>query len=173
MRISMLALVSAIVLAYPAIAMTLASSDIKDGQAIPTQHIYPRCGGQNVSPQLSWDGQPAGTKSLVLTMIDIDVKPALWSHWIVTGLPAGSKALAQGAPALPEGAHGIASNFGDTVYAGPCPPTGSGTHRYQFTIWAMPTADVVIAADAPAKDVIAKLSADALAHASMTASVQR
>jgi hypothetical protein len=37
----------------------------------------------------------------------------------------------------------------------------------------MPTADVAIAADASAKDILAKLSDSALAHASLTASVQR
>ena len=106
-------------------------------------------------------------------MIDLDVKPALWSHWIVTGLPATVTTLSQGMTPLPAGAHAAVSNFGDAAYDGPCPPTGSGVHHYQFSIWAMPTDDVAINPDAPASDVIARLSRKAIAHASLTATVQR
>jgi Raf kinase inhibitor-like YbhB/YbcL family protein len=106
-------------------------------------------------------------------MIDLDVKPALWSHWIVTGLPPTAATLPRGIASLPDGAHAVASNFGDAAYDGPCPPRGSGVHRYQFSIWAMPTADVAIAADAPARDVLSNLTRSAIAHASLTATAQR
>ena len=56
-------------------AMSLTSTDIRSGGIIPTPHIYPRCGGENISPALSWSGAPSGTKSFVLTMVDVDVKP--------------------------------------------------------------------------------------------------
>jgi hypothetical protein len=158
---------------HPAAAMTLTSTDIKDGGTIPAAHLYARCGGQNISPALSWEGQPAAAKSLVLTVIDVDVKPKLWSHWVVTGLPMTATGLPQGAKTLPAGARAVASNMGDAAYAGPCPPAGSGAHHYQFTIWAMPTADFAIDADAPANSVLAKLSKDSIAHASLTASVER
>src|SRR5689334_7320110 len=68
-------------------AMELKSADLAPGAKIATAQIYPQCGGHNVSPDLSWSGVPAGAKSLVLTMIDTDVKPADWSHWIVVDLP--------------------------------------------------------------------------------------
>ena len=67
-------------------ALTIASNDFKDGAELPLVHVYPRCGGQNVSPELHWSGAPANAKTLVLTMIDGDVKPSGWSHWIVAGL---------------------------------------------------------------------------------------
>ncbi len=159
--------------ALPAAAMTLTSTDIKDGGTIPAAHVYTRCGGKNISPALSWAGQPAAARSLVLTIIDIDVKPKLWSHWIVAGLPASATGLPQGMSALPPGAHGVASNFGDATYDGPCPPAGSGTHHYQFTIWAMPTAEVAIDSDGPANELLAKLTKESIDHASLTASVER
>jgi phosphatidylethanolamine-binding protein (PEBP) family uncharacterized protein len=68
-------------------AMSLTSTDIRPGLAIPVAHIYTRCGGENISPNLAWSGAPRGM-SFVLTMIDVDVKPDEWSHWIVVGLPA-------------------------------------------------------------------------------------
>lgn len=124
--------------AWPASAMSLTSSDFRDGSELPIVHVYPRCGGQNVSPAFSWRGVPKTAKSLLLTMIDIDVKPKLWSHWIVVYLPPDSTGLERGTKTLPEGAHGVVSNFGDPFYDGPCPRDGSGVHHYRFTLWALP-----------------------------------
>lgn len=56
-------------------AMSLTSNDIQPGTFISRAQIYPRCGGGNISPQLSWSGVPTGTKSFVLTMIGTSVKP--------------------------------------------------------------------------------------------------
>jgi Raf kinase inhibitor-like YbhB/YbcL family protein len=148
-------------------AMSLTSVDIKPDVAIPIAHIYPRCGGQNVSPALSWSGAPSGTKSFVLTMIDVDVKPDEWSHWVVVGLPASVKSLPRGAKLLPSSAKAIVSNFGDAAYAGPCPPRGTGMHHYEFTIWALPTREVSLADDAKATALTALLSKIALDRASL------
>lgn len=149
-----------------AAAMSLTSTDIKPGGAIPIAHIYPRCGGENISPALSWSGAPRGTKRFVLTMIDVDVKPDEWSHWIVVGLPATAQSLPRGAASLPLGAKAIVSNFGDAAYAGPCPPKGTGVHHYEFTIWALPTLEVSLADDEKATTLTALLSKKALGRAS-------
>jgi phosphatidylethanolamine-binding protein (PEBP) family uncharacterized protein len=107
--------------------MSLTSIDIKPGVSIPIAHIYPRCGGENISPALPWSGAPSTTKSFVLTMFDIDVKPDKWSH---CGRFAGDGEIptARGT-SLPGGAKAIVSNFGDAAYSGPCPPKGTGVHR--------------------------------------------
>jgi Raf kinase inhibitor-like YbhB/YbcL family protein len=149
-------------------AMSMTSTDIRSGLAIPIAHIYPRCGGENISPNLSWSGAPSGTMSFVLTMIDVDVKPDEWSHWVVVGLPATTNSLPRGAQALPGGAKAMVSNFGDAAYAGPCPPKGTGVHHYQFTIWALPTATISLAADEKATTLTALLSKQALDRASLT-----
>jgi Raf kinase inhibitor-like YbhB/YbcL family protein len=161
------------ILAGPAFAaLTLTSSDLKQDAAINTAHIYPRCGGRNLSPQLSWSGAPQSAKSLVLTMIDVDVKPSQWSHWVVVGLPVSATSLPQGANTLPGNARAVVSNFGDAAYAGPCPPAGTGVHHYQFTIWALPTEELSLPADEKATELTAKLSRLALERASLTALVQ-
>jgi hypothetical protein len=156
--------------AAPAAAISLQSPDVKDGAPISKAQIYPRCGGRNVAPALAWQGAPAGTRSFVLTMIDTSVKPSLWSHWIVVDLPATATALAPGAP-LPAPAKAISSNFGDAVYDGPCPPSGSGLHSYEITIWAMPDATTAIGPDAKASDVVAMLTRRSLVHATIAGTV--
>ncbi|HXC56029.1 MAG TPA: YbhB/YbcL family Raf kinase inhibitor-like protein [Rhizomicrobium sp.] len=160
-------------MAGPAAAMSLSSTDFSDGAAIPVAQIYPRCGGQNVSPSLTWRGVPPGSKSLVLTMIDVSVQPSGWSHWIVVDLNPATAALPHGLATLPAGARAIAGNFGDAAYDGPCPPNGSGLHRYEFTLWAMPAAKTVIAPDARAADVLATLAKTARAHATLAGTVTR
>ena len=161
------------ILGSPAFAaMSLTSTDMAAGDPINVRHIYPRCGGENLSPQLSWSGAPVNTRSFVLTMIDLDVTPSQWSHWVVVNLPASLHSMARGAASLPGRARAVASNFGDAAYAGPCPPAGTGVHHYQFTIWAMPAAETSLAADEKATELTSRLSHLALEQASLTALVQ-
>ncbi len=162
------------ILAAPAMAaMTLTSADLKPGAAIAAAQIYPRCGGENVSPQLTWAGAPAATKSYVLTMIDTSVKPAHWSHWVVVDLPPEVLSLARGAKTLPGHARAIPSNFGDPFYDGPCPPDGSGEHQYQITVWALGSASLAIAPDMPAMELETLLARAALDHATLVGTVKR
>jgi len=171
MRILPIATALALAAASPALALTLSSHDLTPGATMPAAHIYPRCGGQNVSPDLSWSGGLAAARSYVLTMVDMDVKPALWSHWVVVDLPPSTTALPRGVKVLPAGAHAAVSNFGEAAYDGPCPPPGSGLHHYQLTLWAMPAATFAVAPDQRADDLLAKLSKASLAHASLTVTV--
>ena len=145
--------------------MSLTSTDLSDGAPMPTQHIYPRCGGRNISPQLAWKGAPSATQSFALTMIDLDVMPAQWSHWVVVNLPVTVHSM-------PADAKAVQSNFGDAAYAGPCPPAGTGLHHYRFTIWALPVASLDLTADEKATELTARLSKLALEHASLTTQVQ-
>ena len=158
--------------ATTAFALELTSPDIHDGAMISKEQVYTRCGGQNVSPALSWRGAPAGTGSFAITAIDLTVKPNEWSHWIVVGLPPGTTALGKGA-SLPQGAQAVMTDFGDAAYGGPCPPAGSGAHRYQFTVWALRTPAVKFPEHANAKDIAETLEKAALAKASVTGIYQR
>ena len=157
--------------ATPALAMELRSPDLVEGGKVPLSQVYARCGGKNIAPALAWSGAPDSTRSFALTMIDQDVKPALWSHWVVLNLPPTTINLAKGA-ALPRGARVLASDFGDLGYDGPCPPAGSGLHHYRFTIWAMPKASPVPDASSAAA-LTAWLGHHAIASASLTATFSR
>ncbi len=74
----------------PAAAMTLRSTDIHEGQLMDKAFSFNGfgCKGENRSPQLSWQGLPAGTKSVAITAYDPDAP-----HWqrlvaLVGGEPA-------------------------------------------------------------------------------------
>ncbi len=153
----------------PASAMELRSPDIKNGATIAKQQVYTRCGGANVSPALTWSGVPTGTRSLAVTLIDNSVNPSGWSHWIVVDLPPGTSSLTRGVSRLPPGASMVQTNFGDAQYDGPCPPEGSGVHRYQFTVWALKSSAPAIAPNASAFSVERSLQGSSLASASLTA----
>lgn len=153
--------------------LTLKSRDFSPGGEVPLRFRYPRCGGRNISPQLSWSVPPSPTRSLVLTMVDVDVQPSQWSHWVVVDLPARTLSLDQGMQVLPGKARQVTSNFGDKVYAGPCPPQGTGVHRYQFSIWAMPTAMTSVAPSEKASDLLRRLERTSIAHASAIGWVRR
>jgi len=150
-------------------AMSLASSDIRDGAPMPRAQIYSACGGQNVSPALAWSGAPAATGSFALTMIDHDVKPADWSHWIIVDIPPGVRQVARGAGGLAAPARGLRSNMDSDRYAGPCPPPGSGVHHYEITIWALPTPAATPPAPGSATELRAALAKASIAHASIVA----
>ena len=161
-----------LVFATSAVALELSSPDVHEGTMINKEQVYTRCGGQNVSPALSWSGAPDATRSFAITAIDLSVKPNEWSHWVVIGLPPGTHSLAKGA-SLPQGAQAVMTDFGDTAYGGPCPPSGSGVHRYQFTVWALHAPTVQFLEHANAKNIAATLEKAALGKASITGIYQR
>ena len=148
-------------------SMRLTSADVKADAAMPRDHVYPCCGGKNISPQLSWQGVPKGTKSLVLTLIDLEGTRDYWTHWVIADIPPTTTSLARATRSLPTGARAVMSNFGDLVYAGPCPPPGTGVHHYEITVWAMPTATVEVAPDANARALRTQLEKQSIEHASL------
>jgi Raf kinase inhibitor-like YbhB/YbcL family protein len=112
-------------------AFTLTSPDFADGGEIPEQF---GCSGSDVSPELDWDGAPAGTQELVLIAVDSDANGFL--HWLLTNIPPQSSGrLAEGAGDAQRFPDGQAVNdFGHRGYGGPCPPK---RHIYDFTLYAL------------------------------------
>jgi Raf kinase inhibitor-like YbhB/YbcL family protein len=147
MKATLATLMLTAALAAPAGAaqFTLSSPDIKPGSTIAQKHVLNTfgCTGQNVSPALSWNGAPGGTKSFVLTVYDPDAPTGSgWWHWVVFNIPAGTSSLPKGAgdvkrKLMPKGAIQSRTDFGADGYGGPCPPAGDKPHHYQITVFAV------------------------------------
>jgi Raf kinase inhibitor-like YbhB/YbcL family protein len=116
----------------------------------------------HVSPPLSWENVPAGTKSFALACTDPDVPeifdfPRCFAHWLVYNIPASARNLLEGASPggdLPPGAIDINSDFITSLnlasfkpgYGAPWPPDAA--HRYVFTLFALKVPELEIPVDA-------------------------
>lgn len=123
----------------------LLSTDIFSGKQINNAQVLNEygCHGENISPQLSWNIIPSGTKSFAITMYDPDA-PKGWWHWIVFNIPSNITKLDQDAgnpnsAKLPASAVQSQTSFDSTGYGGPCPPIGDKAHRYIVTVYALKT----------------------------------
>jgi Raf kinase inhibitor-like YbhB/YbcL family protein len=116
--------------------MELKSSTFQNGGEIPRKFT---CDANDVSPLLSWDKAPAGTKAFALIADDPDAPAGTWVHWVIYDLPAETKELSEGTAtteALPNGAKQGINDFKKVGYGGPCPPPGPA-HRYFFKLYAL------------------------------------
>jgi hypothetical protein len=159
-------------------ALTLTSTNFKDGEYLANDHILSAaygfgCAGGNLSPQLSWGGAPPDTKSFALTCFDPDAPTGsgFW-HWVVVNIPPSVTSLELGAGnpesgKLPAGALQVRTDFGAPGYGGPCPPEGDHPHRYLFTIHAIGLEALPVTADTSAAVVGFYLHFNTLAKASL------
>jgi Raf kinase inhibitor-like YbhB/YbcL family protein len=118
--------------------------------AFSDRGLIPRhftCDGENVSPPMTWSGEPQGTQSFALTLDDRDA-PTGFVHWLLWDIPASVHSLAEGVNAM--GTSGT-NGFGKRGYGGPCPPSGS--HLYAFQVLAIDVPSLNLAAGAKRPDL--------------------
>lgn len=148
----------------PEDSMDLTSTAFSYGEFIPTKYS---CKAEDVSPSLTWNEPPAGTRSFVLIMDDPDAPVGTWVHWVLFNLPSTARGLSEGMPADPmfeDGSvQGITSAHSHG-YHGPCPP--SGTHRYFFKLYAL---DITLSltSDADKKELLSAMEGHILAQAEL------
>lgn len=120
---------------------TVTSSQFNDGDTLPLSAVHGMAGGQNVSPDLSWTGAPAGTASFAVSVYDPDAPTTVgFTHWLVFNLDPSVTSLAAGAGAEgknPEGSVMGFTDFGVSEYGGAAPPPGDPPHHYIFTVYAL------------------------------------
>ncbi len=109
--------------------LIITSPAFANGAPIPVQYT---CKGANIAPPLTWSA-PLGA---ALVVDDPDAVGGLYVHWIVTGIPFGSGSTGDGQ--TPGGGTSLPNSAGQPGYTGPCPPAGSGTHHYRFTLYQLP-----------------------------------
>lgn len=85
------------------------------------------CFRANISPPLSWEGAPAGTKSFVVFLERREEDAAPFLSWAIFDVPASYKGLKQNLPKQAEAGDSMrhARSDHDTAeYVGPCEPKG-------------------------------------------------
>lgn len=125
--------------------MTLTTNAFADGTIIPVKFSQAAPGaapGEGTSPALSWGNVPAGTKSLLLHMHDLDFVRNKTTddqvHWLVWNIPANSTGFPEGLPRgakLPDGSYQISVT--GPVYRGPGAAANGPLHHYMFEILAL------------------------------------
>lgn len=112
--------------------LTLTSDAFKNNELIPFRFT---CDGENVNPPLGIQNVPPETKSLALVVDDPDAPSGNWVHWIVWNIDPNLSEIKENS--VPQGSVEGTTSFDKPGYGGPCPP--SGTHHYQFKLYALET----------------------------------
>lgn len=161
-------------------SFSVTSTSITDGGDLPDEQVYDDWGftGGNVSPQLSWQGAPEGTRGYAVTCFDPDAPtPSGFWHWVVLGLSADVTSLDAGAGAegngrLPSGAFHVANDYGTKGFGGAAPPQGDRAHRYVFAVHALDTDDLGLDDSVSAAVAAFNVGGHTLGRAVITASYQ-
>src|SRR5271168_3932748 len=158
--------------ATPALAeFRMSSTNVKSGSPMALAQVLSSCNGQNISPALNWSGEPAGTQSFALTMVDTDARNGRgWWHWSLFNIPVSVHGLAAGAGSesskdLPAGAIQGRTDFGFSHYGGPCPPVGDHAHHYEIAVYALKLPSLPLDETASGAQVGSSLGVSALATA--------
>ena len=138
------------------------SSAFAANGAIPSEYT---CEGSEATPPLRWSNIPREARSIAIVVEDPDAPKGTFTHWIVTGIPATTTALAG---ALPAGASAGRNDFGKTGWSGPCPP--SGRHRYVFRVYAL---DIPLAKQLAKADFAATIAGHVVAQGELVGTYQK
>ena len=148
---------------------TLKSNDLK-GQ-LTNKQVFNGfgCSGENISPELSWENAPAGTKSFAVTVYDPDAPTGSgWWHWVAFDISKNKMSLPTGfGNSESKDAIQSITDFGKTGFGGACPPKGDKAHRYIFTVHALDVDTIGLDKNANAALVGFYLNSHTIAKASL------
>lgn len=142
----------------------LTSAAFEDGQEM-AQKYGKRA--QNISPPLAWEDAPEGTRTFALALVDRHPVARNYVHWLVSDIGPEVTSLPEGVASKPD------QSFLNEVtqYAGPFPP--SGTHDYEFTLYALNTDSLRVPAGATLEAFTQAAEQNSLAAARLVAKFTR
>lgn len=157
-------------------AFELTSNDIQEGYPMAKTFEYNGwgCHGDNQSPHLAWKDAPAGTKSFAITAYDPDAPTGsgFW-HWVAFNIPATVNELPRSVDIQKLDGNEARIDYGTVGFGGACPPEGDGMHRYQFTVWALPSEKLDLSETTPPAVVGFTLNSMALGKTTLTSTYVR
>lgn len=112
--------------------MQIVSTAFNDNEMIPDEYT---AAGPNINPPLQFTDVPASAQSLVLLVQDRDATPIPWKHWLVFNIPVTTTTVEAGM--IPAGGTEGHANGGTPGYEGPNQIYFSGTHHYEFILFAL------------------------------------
>ena len=137
--------------------MRLTSSDFDDDGVITVRHGKKF---DNLKPQLSCSDTPPAAGSFALSMVDTHPVARGYVHWLIDEIPPTTGDIVTGG--------GITAGRELKPYAGPFPP--SGTHRYEFTLYALDRTAPEVPLNTPLAAFLQMMTGHVLATATLTAS---
>ncbi|EKE18517.1 MAG: hypothetical protein ACD_9C00311G0003 [uncultured bacterium] len=113
--------------------MEIKSPVFGNNEMIPKKYT---CDGENINPPLEISGVKVETQSLVLIMHDQDAPiSGGWTHWTLMNISPDTTEIKE--DNVPDNSKEGQTSSGVAGYGGPCPP--SGTHHYEFRLYALDT----------------------------------
>lgn len=142
--------------------MAVSSPTFDDGDRIPREYGRDR---RDVNPPLRIEGVPKEAESLALLVEDPDAEAVagkIWTHWLVYDIPSDRREIPEDWD--PDEASQGRTDFDETAYGGPSPP--SGEHTYVFRAYALDESPDLF--DSPTKeDFQRSISGSVLAEAEL------
>jgi hypothetical protein len=120
---------------------TLVSTSFANGAPIPARHALCPATAGNLSPALAWSNAPSNTRSFAIIVDDPTAKN--FTHWVLFDIPASVTSLGEGGTAGTAGSNDFPPPR--AAYDGPCPPPPTGTHTYNFTVYALSVPSINVA----------------------------
>ncbi len=145
--------------------MRIMSPAFANGHRIPSLYT---CDGDDINPELRFDGVPKDTQSLALLVDDPDSPSGNWLHWSVWNIDPNVRQITE--DSVPDNALEGETDFSEVGYGGPCP--GYGEHEYRFTIYAL-NSMLDVPEGAPRHILEAAMQNHVLASAFITGKYQR
>jgi Raf kinase inhibitor-like YbhB/YbcL family protein len=154
--------------------LQLQSSAFALGGTMPADYT---CDGADLSPPLSWIGEPPGTTAFTLVEQDLDTPTTgePFTLWLIYNMPSRVKLLDAGIPAKLVLTNGGQQGHNDqqTVgYLGPCPNHGDPPHHYSLELFAQ-DAFVTLETGATIDAVRQALSGHTVGQAQLVVTFQR